>query len=75
MYGLEVLYRQTRVRQQFWQFGMEPGQVSAFLKSYGWRELEQAGSAEYQARYLLLAGRVMPVMEIERSVYAEKAEE
>jgi methyltransferase (TIGR00027 family) len=72
-YGLDALYQQTRVGKQLWQFGMEPGKVGAFLETYGWRELEQVESAEYQARYLQTAGRVMPVMAIERSVYAEKA--
>jgi methyltransferase (TIGR00027 family) len=72
MYDLEVLYRQTRVTKQLWQFGMEPGKVSAFLESYGWRDLEQVGSAEYQERYLKPAGRSMPVMGVERAVYAEK---
>jgi O-methyltransferase involved in polyketide biosynthesis len=73
MYGLDLLYRQTRVQKQLWQFGMEPGEVGAFLETYGWQELEQAGSAEYQARYLRPAGRIMPVMAVERSVYAEKS--
>ncbi len=73
LYGLEVLYRQTRLRNQLWQFGMQSGQVGAFFESYGWRELEQVGSAEYQARYLRPVGRVMPVMEVERAVHAEKA--
>jgi hypothetical protein len=33
--------------------------------------VEQVGSAEYQALYLLPAGRTLPVMAIERLVYAE----
>jgi O-methyltransferase involved in polyketide biosynthesis len=74
MYGLEVLYRQTRFRQQLWQFGLEPAEMGAFLESYGWRELEQVECAEYQARYLQPVGRAMPVMAVERAVYAEKVE-
>ena len=72
MYDLDVLYRQTRLKKEFWQFGMQPDEVDGFLETYGWRELEQAGSAEYQQRYLQPVGRIMPVMEVERSVYARK---
>jgi len=73
MYDLEVLYRLMKcLKKEFWQFGMQPGEVSDFLEAYGWRELEQVGSTEYQQRYLQPAGRIMPVMEVERCVYAEK---
>lgn len=72
MYDLELLYRQTRIRQSFWHFGLEPESVGAFLEPYGWHEVEQAGSEEYQARYLRPAGRALPVMSVERIVYAAK---
>ena len=73
MYDLEVLYRLMKcLKKEFWQFGMQPGEVSDFLEAYGWQELEQVGSTEYQQRYLQPAGRIMPVMEVERCVYAEK---
>lgn len=72
LYGLDVLYRQTRLNREFWQFGMHPGEVNDFLDAYGWRELEQVGSTEYQKRYLQPAGRIMPVMAVERCVYAER---
>jgi len=72
LYDLEMLYRQTRLKQEFWQYGMQPGEVAGILDTYGWRELEQVGSAEYQQRYLQPIDRVMPVMEVERAVYAEK---
>ena len=72
MYDLEMLYRQTRLKNEFWQFGMQPDEVGGFLESYDWRQLEQIGSEEYQQRYLQPAGRIMPVMEVERLVYAEK---
>lgn len=71
LYGLDLLYRQARARRSTWKFGLEPGAVAAFLEPYGWREVEQVGSAEYQALYLLPAGRTLPVMAIERLVYAE----
>jgi methyltransferase (TIGR00027 family) len=72
MYDLEMLYRLTRQRKDFWQFGMLPEEVGGFLEAYGWRELEQVGSTEYQQRFLKPAGRIMPVMAVERCVYAEK---
>lgn len=72
MYDLDALYRQTRLKKDFWQFGMQPDEVGDILEAYGWRELEQVGSAEYQQRYLQPAGRVMPVMAVERCVCAEK---
>lgn len=55
-----------------WKFGIAPGDVATLLREYGWAEREQAGPAEYAARYLRPAGRDMPVSEIERFVRAEK---
>ena len=70
--GVELLYREYRLKTQLWQFGFTPEQVPAFLGQYSWAEVEQVGSAEYTARYLQPLGRSMPVMEIERMVYAQK---
>ena len=71
--GLDALYSATRAKNQLWQFGLEPEAVGAFLGEYGWSEIEQVGSAEYQERYLKPVGRVMPVMQVERIVYAERS--
>lgn len=71
-YGLDALYAASRLKRQLWQFGMEPQGVPAFLGQYNWKELEQVGGQEYTLRYLKPTGRAMPVMEIERAVYAEK---
>ena len=71
--GVELLYREYRQRTQLWQFGFAPEQVPAFLSPYSWTVVEQAGHAEYTARYLQPIGRPLPVMEIERMVYAQKA--
>jgi len=71
-YGLERLYRQTRVKKQVWQFGMQPSQVAAFIGEYSWKEIEQVGAEEYRQRYLIPLCRTEAVMEIERMVYAEK---
>lgn len=70
--GLETLYQVYRLKTQLWKFGLAPEQVSAFLSQYSWEEIEQVGSVEYTARYLQPCGRLMPVMEIERAVYARK---
>jgi methyltransferase (TIGR00027 family) len=72
MYGLKVLYHQTRVEKQLWQFGLEPEAIGAFLGQYSWKELEQVGSVEYQERYLVPVNRSLLVMEIERAVHAER---
>ncbi len=71
-YGLDRLYRLIVVRQGLWHFGLPPSQVAAFIGEYSWKELEQAGAAEYRQHYLLPHGRTESVMEIERMVYAKK---
>jgi methyltransferase (TIGR00027 family) len=71
-YGMETLYRQTRVKEQVWRFGMRPSQVAGFIGEYSWREVEQVGADEYRQRYLTPMGRTDAVMAIERTVYAEK---
>ncbi len=71
-YGLDAMYAEY-IEKRIWKFGLAPNQVSAFLARYSWKELEQIGGREYATRYLEPAGRIMPVTEIERAVYAEKA--
>ena len=70
--GVEILYRGYRLRTKLWQFGLEPEQVPAFLSQYSWEEVEQLGSPEYTARYLRPCERSMPLMDIERMVFAQK---
>jgi methyltransferase (TIGR00027 family) len=72
LYGSDRLFHEFRVKEQVWQWGLLPEQVVSFLKDYSWKELEQAGSQEYQTLYLKPSGRILPVMMIERTVYAEK---
>lgn len=72
LYGLDALYEGFRVKEQVWQFGLAPEKVAAFLHEYSWEEVEQVGSQEYTAWYLNPCERVLPVMEIERAVHAEK---
>lgn len=72
-YGLDALYGAYRGENPIWRFGLDPQAVAGFLKQFGWKELEQAGTREYTSRYLRPAGRELPVTEIERAAYAEKA--
>lgn len=70
VYGLRVLYRQTRAGTKFWKFGLEPEAVGAFLSQYSWKELERVGSAEYQERYIKPVNRKLLVMKVERIDHA-----
>ncbi|MQA08592.1 MAG: SAM-dependent methyltransferase [Pseudonocardiaceae bacterium] len=71
-YGAEAAYQKFVVKQRLWLFGMAPERVAAFLAEYSWQEVEQAGADEFGARYVRPTGRVAPVSEGERAVYAEK---
>jgi methyltransferase (TIGR00027 family) len=71
LYGGEKLFERF-VSRGVWRFGIAPGAVGGLLKDYGWMERQQAGGAEFAARYVEPAGRDLPVFEIERCVYAEK---
>ncbi|TDO10408.1 methyltransferase (TIGR00027 family) [Mycobacterium sp. BK086] len=70
-YGAEGARREFVVNNELWRFGLQPEEVSPFLAEYGWREVDQAGPAEYAERYLRPAGRDAPVSEIERAVHAQ----
>jgi methyltransferase (TIGR00027 family) len=72
MYGAEGAYREFVVKKPLWRFGLHPDDVAGFLAEYGWREVEQVGPDQYQARYLQPAGRDTTVSAIERAVYAER---
>ena len=71
-YGAEAIYRDFVVKRGLWRFGLHPEQVSGFLAEYGWREAEQVGPSEYDARYLQPAGRNLAASQIERAVYAQR---
>jgi methyltransferase (TIGR00027 family) len=71
-YGAELAYRQFVVKSSLWRFGLHPDDVGPLLAEYGWREIDQAGPAEYADRYLRPAGRNTAASEIERAVYAER---
>jgi methyltransferase (TIGR00027 family) len=72
LYGTRTLYRNTRERQQLWQFGLQPDEVAGFIGEYGWRLVEQAGPDEFVQRYVEPTGRKLNASQLEWSVYAEK---
>jgi methyltransferase (TIGR00027 family) len=72
LYGTRTLYRNTRERQQLWQFGLQPEEVAGFIGEYGWRLLEQAGPDEFVQRYVEPTGRKLDASQLEWSAYAEK---
>lgn len=72
LYGLEALYRLTRGKRETWRFGLEPDEITGFLAPFGWREVEQLGSAEYLERIVQPTGRDIPVMAVERLAVAAK---
>jgi methyltransferase (TIGR00027 family) len=72
MFGAETLYRRFRVRQQMWDFGIQPDDVSEFVSEYGWRLVEQAGPDYIEQNYVGPAGRNLTASQIEWTAYAEK---
>jgi methyltransferase (TIGR00027 family) len=72
LYGAARAYRQFRVKQEVWRFGMVPERVGDFLAAYHWREVEQLGSEECVERYIRPSGRDLRVSHVERLVYAER---
>jgi methyltransferase (TIGR00027 family) len=71
-YGQEALYEEMIVNNSVWHFGFEPGEVADFLSEYGWCIVEHLGYDELAERYMKPTGRELPVMTIERMVYAKK---
>jgi methyltransferase (TIGR00027 family) len=71
-YGADALYRRFVVDEGLWTFGMDPGEVGAFLAEYGWRESEQMDAERFADRYVRPTGREVPVSGLERSVCAVK---
>jgi methyltransferase (TIGR00027 family) len=70
--GLGALYRDFRVKQPLWKFGLDPDKIGILLREYSWKEVEQVGSRELSERYVKPAGRTLSVMEVERIVHASK---
>lgn len=71
LHGQERLHARY-VARNIWRFGLEPGEVSAFLARYGWRVQEHLGCDELAGRYVTPTGRRLATWPIERIVHAEK---
>jgi len=74
MYGAEPDYQYFVVKQGLWKFGRYPEEVEGFLAEYGWGECEPVGPDEDADRYLEPARRTLTASEIERALYAERAD-
>ena len=72
MYDAAILYKRFRQRQQVWQFGLNPDEVSDFVAEYGWRLIEQAGPDYYLHNYIRPSGRDLGASQLEWAGYAEK---
>jgi methyltransferase (TIGR00027 family) len=71
MYGQKPLFNRF-VANRIWLFGLEPGAVTSFLQTYGWRVVEHLGYEQLHEWYVKPTGRQLGVMLVERMVYAEK---
>lgn len=72
LYGQNALYEEMIVKGNVWHFGFEPEKVANFLSEYGWHIVEHLGYDELAEGYMKPTGRELPVMSIERMVYAKK---
>jgi methyltransferase (TIGR00027 family) len=72
MYGAALLYKRFRQRRQVWKFGIEPDEIDTFVRSYGWRLVEQAGPDYYHQHYIRPAGRNLSASDLEWTAYCEK---
>lgn len=72
LFGLETFYQRIVEKDRVWHFGFAPEDVADFLSEYGWRLVEDLGYDELAEQYVKPTGRQLPVMAIERMVYALK---
>ena len=72
MYDAAVLYKRFRRRRQVWKFGLHPDGVAAFVGTYDWRLVEQAGPDYYLQNYIRPAGRDLAASDLEWTAYCAK---
>lgn len=72
LYGQEMMYKKSVLKDKIWKFGFDPNLIEAFLNKYGWKLVEDLDYAELDDRYVKPTGRNLGILEIERMVYAEK---
>lgn len=68
--GADVLVTYLEKYGITWHFGLDPSAVSAFLKEFNLKFIEDVGAAYFQENYLEPVGRRVDVSEIERIVCA-----
>lgn len=61
-----------QAKHPLFRYGLDPDTIPAFLREYGWHQLEQVGAAEYLERYIKPSGRGLPVLDTERAVCATR---
>lgn len=69
--GADNLTNYLKMGEQIWSFGLEPEDISDFLKQYNLTLIEDIGASYYQENYMKPIGRNLDVSEIERIVYAK----
>lgn len=69
--GAEATMRKVRESDEPWTFGLDPDEAEAYLAARGLRLLEDAGSAEYRARFMPPSGPHMRGYEFYRVALAE----
>ena len=72
MYDAAVLYKRFRQRRQVWKFGLDPDDVAAFVGTYDWQLVEQAGPDYYLQNYIQPAGRDLAASDLEWTAYCAK---
>ena len=72
MYDAAVMYKRFRQRRQVWKFGLDPDDVAAFVGTYDWQLVEQAGPDYYLQNYIQPAGRDLAASDLEWTAYCAK---
>jgi methyltransferase (TIGR00027 family) len=72
MYDAALLYKRFRQRRQVWKFGLDPGEIEAFVGEYGWRLVENSGPDYYLQNYIRPAGRDLAASDLEWTAYCTK---
>jgi len=71
IYGSEKFYKDFVLKKIF-IFGIEPEQLPALIRKYGWKLIEDIGYNELAPKYIKPTGRLLTSTPIERIVFAEK---
>lgn len=67
----ESLVNLARMGDQSWIFGLDPSEVSEYIKQYNLMLIENIGASYLKENYLNPVGRKLDVSDFERIIYAE----